>query len=259
MKGSHRLSLSAAQEVRSFRERVGSVKVLVQPVGELWSNGPHSTDVVCDGLEVAHVEAVQLMPSHGKVNDRWLLGVDMNSVEVSILLGRNGSSILDSDHLQEELRGRCSRNWRRRGRRDLRWWWGGQGRRRRGLGGRRVLWLRCERRRNARRWRVWWCGRQGRHDWHPVRPGGRRTLGRRVRGRRRGRRFGRRGNSRWRARWRRRRRWSVRRRRRAWNHGLSNCRNVIEGGDRVALSAAQEVGAFRKLIRPVPVLVQPVR
>ena len=111
--GSDSVPLPAAQKVRALRERVCTVKVLVQPIRELGSNGPNGANVVCDGLEVAHVEAVQLVPSHGKVDDRWLLCIDVNCVEISVLLGRNGPPILDSDHLQEELRRRSSRHrWR---------------------------------------------------------------------------------------------------------------------------------------------------
>jgi hypothetical protein len=232
------------------------VQVLIQPIGQLRGDGANRTHRIRNRLKVAHVKAVQLVPSHREVDDGWLLRIDVNRVVVVVLLGRHWSSVLDCDHLKEELWGRRPwkrrrRRWRdlwRRRRRERRQW--------RRLGRWRVLRLWSERWRHSG-WRsMWRCARERRHDRHAVRPRGRRRGGWRTRRWLQRRRERWRGHVRWRT-GRRRRGWRVSWRRWwPWRHRLRDGGDVNKRRNHVVFPTAQEVFTLRKGVRSMEVLVQ---
>jgi hypothetical protein len=93
MERSHRVALAATQEVGALGHGVHPMEVFVKPRGKERGNGTRGADRVCRRFKVAHVEPVQGMVSHRKVDGGRLIGVDVDRIVVVVFLGRQDSPI----------------------------------------------------------------------------------------------------------------------------------------------------------------------
>lgn len=110
----HHVVLSTAQKVFPLRKCVCSMQVFVQETGELRHNGSDCTGLVGSCFPKTHVELLELMPSHRKVDCRLLVGIDVHRVLVGVLLRGQWLVVFHSNDLEDQVRWWCTgqRGWR---------------------------------------------------------------------------------------------------------------------------------------------------
>ena len=102
-KGSDCIALATAKVVGSFRESVSSVSVFIHPVGQFRCDGPYRADCVGNRFPVAVVILVKLMPTNREVDGGRLVGVEVNSIWIGVLLSGHAIVVMYRKHLQDEV------------------------------------------------------------------------------------------------------------------------------------------------------------
>jgi hypothetical protein len=114
MEGSDHVVLTTAQKVRALWKSVSAVKVGIQPIRELWSDGTYRALWIRRLFPETLIKVFKLMPPDREVYGGLLVGVHMNRILVDVFLGGKRIVSFHSSDLENQMRGRGSRLWRGR-------------------------------------------------------------------------------------------------------------------------------------------------